>query len=159
MIGVMADKPQSFQNHTRLDPVFHLFLGPLSFILLIASVTSFIRNVGWTSTFQVVAAIWALVATFKIRLYALKVQDRLIRLEERLRMHELFNEPLKSRIGEFSESQLIALRFASDAELPGLAEKALQGLNQKQIKAAIKLGGPTTSESSSRFHPTLSFRV
>ena len=138
----MADKPQSFQNHTRLDPLFHQLLGPLSFILLIAAVTNLIRNFGWTSAFQVVAASWAVVATFKIRLYALKVQDRLIRLEERLRMRELFSEPLKSRIGEFTESQLIALRFASDAELPALAEKALQGLNQKQIKAAIKTWRP-----------------
>ena len=138
----MADKPQSFQNHTRLDPLFHQFLGPLSFILLIAAVTSFVRNVGWMTAFQVVAAIWAVVVTFKIRLYALKVQDRVIRLEERLRMHELFSEPLKSRIGEFTESQLIALRFASDTELPALAEKALQGLSQKQIKAAIKTWRP-----------------
>lgn len=139
---VMADKPQSFKNHTRLDPLFHQFLGPLSFILLIAAVTSFVRNVGLMTAFQVVAAIWAVVVTFKIRLYALKVQDRIIRLEERLRMHELFSEPLKSRIGEFTESQLIALRFASDAELPALAEKALQGLDQKQIKASIKTWRP-----------------
>src|SRR5215472_14782393 len=102
----MADKPQSFKNHTRLDPLFHQFLGPLSFILLIAAVTSFVRNVELMTAFQVVAAIWAVVATFKIRLYALKVQDRIIRLEERLRMHELFSEPLRSRIGEFTESQL-----------------------------------------------------
>jgi hypothetical protein len=142
MIGVMAEKPQSFKNHARLDPLFHQFLGPLSFILLIAAVTNFVRNVAWMSAFQVLAAIWAVVATFKIRLYALKVQDRVIRLEERLRMHELFSEPLKSRIGEFTESQLIALRFASDPELPALAEKALQGLNQKQIKAAIKTWRP-----------------
>jgi hypothetical protein len=138
----MADKPQSFKNHTRLDPLFHQFLGPLSFILLIAAVTSFVRNIGLMTAFQVVAAIWAVVVTFKIRLYALKVQDRIIRLEERLRMHELFSEPLKSRIGEFTESQLIALRFASDAELPALAEKALQGLDQKQIKASIKTWRP-----------------
>ena len=138
----MADKPQSFKNHTRLDPLFHQFLGPLSFILLIAAVTSFVRNVELMTTFQVVAAIWAVVVTFKIRLYALKVQDRIIRLEERLRMHQLFSEPLKSRIGEFTESQLIALRFASDAELPALAEKALQGLDQKQIKASIKTWRP-----------------
>jgi hypothetical protein len=54
----------------------------------------------------------------------------------------LFSEPLKSRIGEFTESQLIALRFASDAELPTLAEKALEGLDQKQIKASIKTWRP-----------------
>ena len=134
----MASKPQSFRNHARLDPLFHFFLGPISFILLIASGIHFFRDVGWASALQFLAGIWAVVAAFKIRLYALKVQDRLIRLEERLRMHELFRDPLKSRIGEFTESQLIALRFASDAELPALAEKALQGLKQKQIKTEIK---------------------
>jgi hypothetical protein len=138
----MANRPQTLQNHVRLDPLYHLFLGPLSFLLVIAAVTNVIRHVSWMSAMQLLASIWALVATFKIRLYALKVQDRLIRLEERLRMRELFSEPLKSRIGDFTESQLIALRFASDAELPALAEKALQGLNQKQIKAAIQTWRP-----------------
>lgn len=138
----MADKPQTLQNHTRFDPVFHGFLGPVSFVLLIAAVTNLIRSANWTTAFQALAAVWAVVATFKIRLYALKVQDRLIRLEERLRMRALFSEPLKSRIGELEESQIIALRFASDAELPALAEKALQGLDRKQIKAAIQVWRP-----------------
>ena len=138
----MATKPQTFRNHARFDPLFHFFLGPASFILVIAAVTQFIRNAGWTSGVQLLAGIWAVVATFKLRLYALKVQDRVIRLEERLRMHELFSESLKSRIGDLTESQLIALRFASDAELPALAEKALQGLKQKQIKVAIKSWRP-----------------
>ena len=126
-----------------------VFGGPGRIILAVVAV-SFLGRVGFTSFSQPTSgerwhsspAIWAVVATFKIRLYALKVQDRVIRLEERLRMHELFSEPLKSRIGEFTESQLIALRFASDTELPALAEKALQGLNQKQIKAAIKTWRP-----------------
>ena len=126
----------------RFDPLFHFFLGPASFILVIAAVTHFIRDLEWSSAFQLLAAVWAVVATFKIRLYALKVQDRVIRLEERLRMCELFSEPLKSRIGEFTEGQFSALRCASDAELPALAEKTLQGLKQKQIKSAIKTWRP-----------------
>ena len=138
----MADKPQSFKNHTRLDPLFHQFSGVTFVHSADRGGYEFRSQCRMDEAFQVVAAIWAVVVTFKIRLYALKVQDRIIRLEERLRMHELFSEPLKSRIGEFTEGQLIALRFASDAELPALAEKALQGLDQKQIKASIKTWRP-----------------
>jgi hypothetical protein len=79
------------------------------------------------------------IIVFKVRLYALKVQDRLIRLEERLRLMQVLPEPLRARIGELREGQLVALRFASDAELPGLVEKTLAG-NWKNagIKKAIQ---------------------
>jgi hypothetical protein len=76
---------------------------------------------------------------FKTRLYALKVQDRVIRLEERLRLTQLLPESTRARIGELSEGQLIALRFACDAEVPGLVQQALDGKwDQKQVKSAIK---------------------
>jgi hypothetical protein len=78
------------------------------------------------------------VAFFLIRTNPLRAQDRLIRLEERLRLEELLNEPLKSRIGELSESQLVALRFASDAEVAALAEKALrEKMKGADIKKAV----------------------
>ena len=140
----MDKKPQTLENHARLDPLFHLFLIPVALLMLIASVYDLFRNFGpgghlWMTVAHVVAVVWATIALFKIRLYALKVQDRVIRLEERLRMEKLLTEPLKSRAYELSEPQIIALRFASDGEFPALVEKTLSGnLDQKAIKQAVQ---------------------
>ena len=136
----MAEKkPQTFENHAKVDPAFHFFLLPVGAFMLIASVVDLIRQPGWMTGAHVIVVIWAIVAVLRIRLYSLKVQDRVIRLEERLRLEKLLPEPLKSRIPELTEPQLIALRFASDAELPGLVEKTLSGnLNPKAIKQSIR---------------------
>jgi len=135
----MAQEPQSLKNHIRFDPLFHGFLAPVSIFLLIASGVNLVRHLDWASLLQFAAAAWAFIATFKIRLYALKVQDRVIRLEERLRLQHLLPAPQQSRIGELTEDQLLGLRFASDAELPELTEKALAAKwRRKQIKEAVR---------------------
>lgn len=145
----MAEKkPQNLQNHARLDPSFHFFLAPASLLLFAGAVYYAIQNgfsgpQGLKSAEALLAAVVLIVAIFKIRLYALRVQDRVIRLEERLRMEKLLPEPLKSRIYELTEQQLIALRFASDGELPALVEKTLKGnLPPKEIKRAIQSWRP-----------------
>lgn len=139
----MAQKEQSFANHTRLDPVFHRVLFPVAVLFVIAAIVQTVRSPDWWGVVRIAGAIWAVVLTLKIRLYALKVQDRLIRLEERLRMAQLLPESLRGRIGEFSEAQLIALRFASDAELPTLCERTLAGnWDQKEIKKSIHTWRP-----------------
>jgi hypothetical protein len=135
----MERKPQTLANHGRFDPIFHFFLAPVALIMVLASIYEAIKDPGYMTGAHVVVALWAFLALFRIRSYALKAQDRVIRLEERLRMEKLLPESLKSRIGELTEKQLIALRFASDAELPALVEKTLSGnLDQKAIKESIR---------------------
>jgi len=140
----MADtKTQTLQSHTRLDPAFHFFLLPVAVFVLIAAIHHLYRYFVWMSAVHLLLVVWAIVAVLKIRTYALKVQDRVIRLEERVRMEKLLSEPLKSRIYELTEQQLIALRFASDAELPALVEKTLRDhLKPKEIKQAIQSWRP-----------------
>ena len=132
-------EPQSFKNHAMFDPPFHFFLAPVGIFLLISAIVEVVRNPGWMTGIHVLVMVWLIVLMFKTRIYSLKVQDRVIRLEERLRLAALLPAALQPRISELSVDQLIGLRFASDAELPALVEKTLGGnLNRKQIKEAIQ---------------------
>lgn len=140
------NKPQTLSNHTRLDPAFHFFLIPVFAVGVIFSLVHFFAHITrgsfrehFHAVLLIVLALALLVLVFKTRLYALKVQDRVIRLEERIRLMQLLPEPLRSRIPELTESQLCGLRFASDTELPKLAERALnEKLSRKEIKQAIQ---------------------
>jgi hypothetical protein len=136
----MADPtPQNFSNHTRYDPPFHFFVLPVFAITLIWTIVHLVRRPSLHSAWMVVFMVAAVVLMFKIRLCALKVQDRVIRLEERLRLASLLGESLRPRIGEFTEAQLVGLRFASDAELPALAARALsEKLSRDEIKKAVQ---------------------
>ncbi len=136
----MADTtPQTFQNHARFDPIFHFFALPVLLINAIVCVVRLVRDPSIESGRITVVAFALVIVAFKARVYALKVQDRVIRLEERLRMSSALSEPLRSRCGELTEGQMVALRFAPDGELPVLVEKCLAGSFQKQgdIKKAI----------------------
>jgi hypothetical protein len=131
--------PQTMANHARLHPPFHFFVLPGSALALILAIINVVRHYDLLSAWTLVlmAAVLAM-AGLLTRVSALKAQDRVIRLEERLRMAALLNEPLKSRIAELSEPQLIAIRFCSDAELPGLVDKTLKNnLSSKDIKKSI----------------------
>ena len=142
----MAEKkPQTLANHTRFDPLFHFFLAPVFILGVILSLIHFFAHLSessfrddFHSALIVLLAVALLLAVTKERLYALKVQDRVIRLEERLRLSQLLSEPLRSRIPELTEDQLVGLRFASDAEVPKLVERTLnEKLSRKQIKQSI----------------------
>ena len=143
----MSEKtPQTYANHTRLDPPFHFFLGPVFILALVLTLIHFfyhLRESGMRDNIHsfllIVLAVAMITLVLKVRLYSLKVQDRVIRLEERLRLTQLLSEPLRSRIPELTEDQLIGLRFASDAELPKLVERALnEKLKRKDIKKAVQ---------------------
>jgi hypothetical protein len=132
---------QNFANHAKTVPAFHLFVLPVLFL-----------NVGWSvyrwkvSLWSLDGAVWVLTSVAILmgfllaRMFALSVQDRVIRLEERLRCERLLPQDLQPRIVELEPSQLISLRFASDAELPALARKVLDEKikDRKIIKQQIK---------------------
>lgn len=147
----MAEKkPQTSANHTRWDPPFHFFLVPVFLLGLVLTLVHFfyhLRESDFRDNFHsfllILLALALLTLVFKVRLYSLKVQDRVIRLEERLRLMQLLNEPLRSRIPELTEDQLCGLRFASDAEVGRLAERAMnEKLSRKEIKKAIQQWRP-----------------
>ena len=147
----MAEKmPQTYANHTRLDPLFHFFVLPVFVLALLAALFHFFAHIAegdfrhhLHAFLLILLAAAALTAVFKIRLYSLKVQDRVIRLEERLRLTQLLSEPLRSRIPELSVDQLCGLRFASDGEIPKLVERTLnEKLSRADIKKAIQTWRP-----------------
>jgi hypothetical protein len=134
----MERTPQNFANHGKFDLPFHFFLAPMSLLFIIYAIIHLYRHPELHSVLLLVAVVTASAGLFKLRIYSLKVQDRIIRLEERLRLTTLLPENLRGRIDEFTVGQLIGLRFASDAELPALAKRALdEKLSKADIKKAI----------------------
>lgn len=134
-------KEQSFEHHTRFQPLQHFVWLPLSVLLLIStvvySVVQFVKN-GWSIHLIWIIAIvvLAIIPGMLARMYALTLQDRLIRTEEQLRYFMLTGRRLDDRI---SLKQLIALRFASDDELIALVDRAIsENLSPEEIKRSIQ---------------------
>lgn len=142
----MAEKvPQTYANHRRYDPIFHFFTFGVLAVSFLLAVWRTVRTPSLENAWWVVVAAAAIVLFFKVRGYALKVQDRVIRLEERLRLEKLLAEPLKSRLGELGEGQLVGLRFASDGEVADLVKEALdERLSGEEIKKRVKVWRPDT---------------
>jgi hypothetical protein len=133
--------PQNYKNHSRLDPPMHLFVFPVLLVNLGVAIyiaIHFRHEFPWLGHWSILFALALLILAFKSRMYALKVQDRLIRLEERLRLASLLPANELAHINELTTKQLIALRFASDEEIPALVHKTLtQNLEPKAIKQNI----------------------
>lgn len=134
----MSRQPQSYSRHARFDPPFHFFVIPVLLLNIIVVGYWLIRRPGLGGAWLLVLSCALLVLAGRSRAYATHLQDRIIRLEERLRLMQVLPEPLRARVGELSTPQLIALRFASDAELPALVMRALdEKLDRDGIKKAI----------------------
>jgi hypothetical protein len=135
-----AEKPQDYKSHRRYDFWWH---GP-AFITLTAGVVVAARHAiktgAWFDWWATIYAAAVLIAVFKARGQTLTVQNRVIRLEMRLRLKDVLLAPLAARIHELTLSQLVGLRFASDAELPGLVERCLNGTlaTGEAVKKEIK---------------------
>ena len=132
-------KTQSRANHGRIDPAFHYFAIPALLVVFIAFLLQLVRHANVENGFLLLFAGATIVIALKTRLNAVKVQDRVIRLEERMRLQALCPELSREQVLQFTVPQLIALRFASDGELPGLAQTTLMGsLGPKQIKEQVQ---------------------
>ncbi|NJL27961.1 MAG: hypothetical protein HC897_08705 [Thermoanaerobaculia bacterium] len=139
----MSEKvPQTFENHAKLVPLYHFVAFGILTVNLLWQLWGLREIVD-----RPIASIWNVLLAFALllvwlyaRIFALNVQDRVIRLEMRLRLAEVLPAELRPRIGELRTGQLVALRFASDEELPALVREVLdQGItNRTEIKKKVK---------------------
>jgi len=136
----MPQTPQTLKNHARFFPPYHFFVMPV----LLLNFLNGIRHV-WllpsrSTGFALLVAAGLLMLGFTARAMALTVQDRVIRLEMRLRLQELLPADLRSRTHELTRQQIVALRFASDGEMPELVREVISGnlTTQKAIKERVK---------------------
>ncbi|HYM62390.1 MAG TPA: DUF6526 family protein [Thermoanaerobaculia bacterium] len=131
---------QSYATHRRYLPPFHFFVIPVVVINVIIQIVFAVKRFSLLSAWNVVFAIALTALAFLSRIMTLTVQNRLLRLEERLRLERLLPADLRSRVGELSTSQLIALRFCADDEVPELARAVLAGevTEREEIKKRIK---------------------
>ena len=136
----MSDSaPQGLKNHGRLDPQYHFVSTAVLMVNLFIMLCYAWQNLTYFTAWLVILSIAVFIPFPKIRSYPLKVQDRVIRLEERIRLQALAPQEWHAQIYKLTEDQLIGLRFASDDEVVELAKQALESnLNRKQIKERIK---------------------
>jgi hypothetical protein len=136
----MAERVQSYKKHTRLLPPFHFFVIPVLLVNLINSIRHIWQAPTQHYAFEMVVAAALLMLAFLSRVQAVTVQDRVIRLEMRLRLRGLLPPDLQPSINDLTPRQLVALRFASDAEMTDLVRDVLGGklTTAKEIKMRVK---------------------
>ncbi len=140
----MAEAPQTFKSHARFFPLFHFFVAPVLIINFFVSVWQLYKQPSAATAWSMVVALALVGLALAARLMALTVQDRLIRLEMRLRLQQVLPPELVARVGEIERPQFVALRFASDAELPDLVREVLTGklATQRAIKERVRSWQP-----------------
>jgi hypothetical protein len=130
---------QNLKNHGRLDPLYHVVIPIFLLANLVYAIFHLVRQTSLSSGWYLVLSLVVVVPLIRLRTYPIKVQDRVIRLEERLRLQALAPAEWRTQIYRLSEDQLIGLRFAADDEVVELAKQALEhNLNRKQIKERIR---------------------
>jgi ABC-type cobalamin transport system permease subunit len=133
--------PQTYKNHARYEPMFHFFVAPVLLINVIVATVILIHRGSyhiWLHAWLLIMAIALLLLVGIARSYATRVQDRVIRLEENRRYQHLLPPELLAATQSLRVPQIVALRFASDAELPALVQRTLnENLNSKVIKQSI----------------------
>ena len=136
----MAQASQTFKNHVRFFPLFHFFVAPVLMINFFVAAWQLYKLPSAATAWGLVVALALVGLALAARLMALTVQDRLIRLEMRLRLQQLLSPELAARVGEIDRPQFVALRFASDVELPDLVREVLAGKleTQKAIKEKVR---------------------
>jgi hypothetical protein len=136
-----APVPQNLKNHRRFDPPWHMGGALIVAAGFIVALVHAVRHPeSYWNWWFVVYALGIALCVFRARTHTKIVQDRVIRLEMRLRLAGVLPPPLAARIGELSVRQLVGLRFASDAELPALVERCLSGelANDEAVKKEVK---------------------
>ncbi len=133
-------KVQNYSNHVRWFPLQHFVVAPLLLIFLIYQSVRLYQEPTLDRAVMVIFAVTIILLSIAARLQSLAVQNRVIRLEERLRYRELLSPDAVARAAKLRTRQIIALRFAPDDELPGLVDRTLNGefARPKEIKMAVK---------------------
>ena len=136
----MADKTQTFSTHRRFIPAFHFFALPVLLANMFVMASQFWRDPRIGTAWATLVAVALAIGITSSRFMPLRAQDRIIRLEERTRLERLLPADLRGRIGELTERQLVAIRFAPDNEVPDITRRALSGelKSPGDIKRAIK---------------------
>lgn len=138
-------EPQTFANHRRFEPLQHFILTPILLITWLTTLWHLYKYPSLHSLWVMILGLALLLMAMQTRAYALKVQDRVIRLEEALRMQRLLPSDLQARIGDLTPKQFVGLRFADDSELAERVREALdEHLDGEAIKKRIKIWRPDT---------------
>jgi hypothetical protein len=134
------EKAQSFANHVRVVPPYHMFVFGVFLVNFVGRLVQLRYGITYASVMNVLMGAAFVLVFFYVRTFVLTVQDRVIRLEMRLRLERMLPPDLRSRVSEFTVPQLVSLRFAGDDELAGLARQVLDEKlsDRKTIKRRIK---------------------
>lgn len=137
---------QNYGNHARYEPLFHFVAGPILIVNMLAAIWQLRHGISPASVLNAATAFALVLTAFFARFFALKAQDRIIRLEMRLRLRDVLPASQQGDIPRLRMNQIVALRFASDAELPALVAAALnENLGNRDIKKRITTWVPDES--------------